>query len=241
MLASHRFLVVGSESSGKSTMINNLKIQFGKTEKAITEKLTIEQTNAQRNEIRFNMNAGLMQILRAMPMLLPPCHLENSSLQWRVDWLETNTRSERNDFSSIKYLNHVKEIWHDAGVRRCLERSNEYVLLKGTEYLLNRSTTICASTYQPLFLDLLRSKSFDRESETHFQMNKMYFSMLRSWQQYSRCNKWLPMMFSNVDAIMFVVDCSGSSDNLRKSLNFFTQIWTDRALRDIPIILLLKK
>lgn len=241
--ATHRLLLLGAGESGKSTIVKQMKILHVD---GFNDQEKIQKTE----EIKKNIKDGILAIINAMKVIVPPCKVANLDLQWRVDWLLENMSTTENCVYTDEFFDHVELVWQDRGIQDTFERSNEYQLIDCAQYFLNRVETVRKPDYSPTNQDLLRCRVLTRGIiETHFQVDKVSFHMFDVGGQRDERRKWI-QCFNDVTAIIFVVACSSynlalmedpTQNRLMESLDLFTVIWNNRFLKTISVILFLNK
>lgn len=241
--ATHRLLLLGAGESGKSTIVKQMKILH-------VDGFNDQEKVQKTEEIKKNIKDGILAIINAMKVIVPPCKLADPELQWRVDWICENMSTTENCNYTDEFFDHVELVWQDQGIKDTFERSNEYQLIDCAKYFLDRVANVRQSTYSPTNQDLLRCRVLTRGIiETHFQVDKVSFHMFDVGGQRDERRKWI-QCFNDVTAIIFVVACSSfnmalmedpTQNRLMESLDLFTVIWNNRFLKTISVILFLNK
>uniref|UniRef100_A0AC35U075 Guanine nucleotide-binding protein G(S) subunit alpha n=1 Tax=Rhabditophanes sp. KR3021 TaxID=114890 RepID=A0AC35U075_9BILA len=240
--ATHRLLLLGAGESGKSTIVKQMRILHinGFSDREKKEKVV---------EIKRNVRDSLAVILKAMPQINPSVTLDNESLEASRDYLLNDAQEVEFDYPSVFY-DHVNLLWEDKGVQACFERSNEYQLIDCAKYFLNKVAEVRDENYDPSEQDILRCRVMTSGIfETRFEVDKVRFHMFDVGGQRSERKKWI-QCFNDVTAIIFV--CASSSYNLvlwedesqnrlKESLSLFKNIWNNRWLKTISVILFLNK
>jgi GTPase SAR1 family protein len=151
-----------------------------------------------------------------------------------------------------KFFTAVGELWRDSGVQACFARSNEYQLIDSASYFMapEKLAQVKQPGYLPDDQDILRCRVLTSGIfETKFVVDKVHFYMFDVGGQRIERRKWI-QCFNDVTAIIFVVACSSfnmviredlHTNRLRESLDLFEQIWNNRWLRTVSIILFLNK
>jgi len=240
--ATHRLLLLGAGESGKSTIVKQMRILH-------VDGFNEQEKRERIEDIKRNIKEAILTITGAMNTIVPPVKLENVSNQWRVDWLQQHATQDDFNYPS-EFYDHVKILWSDKGVQECFERSNEYQLIDCAQYFLDRVDGVRKPDYSPNNQDLLRCRILTRGIiETRFQVDKVNFHMFDVGGQRDERRKWI-QCFNDVTAIIFVVACSSynlvlredtSQNRLRESLELFKNIWNNRFLKTISVILFLNK
>uniref|UniRef100_A0A3P9NUJ6 Guanine nucleotide-binding protein G(s) subunit alpha n=1 Tax=Poecilia reticulata TaxID=8081 RepID=A0A3P9NUJ6_POERE len=203
-----------------------------------------EEKKQKIHDIKNNIKEAIETIVAAMNTLTPPCKSASPANQSRVNYILSLVNQKDFDFPS-EFYDHTKTLWHDEGVRACWERSNEYQLIDCAQYLL-----YLLLAFPPLFQDLLRCRVLTSGIfETRFQIDKVNFHMFDVGGQRDERRKWI-QCFNDVTAIIFVVASSSynmvirednHTNRLQEALNLFKNIWNNRWLRTISVILFLNK
>ena len=184
-----------------------------------------------------------------MDKIDPPVRLDNPVNESSKQYLINETTSIDFDFPQVFY-DHVVKCWQDRGVQTCFERSNEYQLIDCAKYFLDKIAIIRQNDYNPSEQDILRCRVMTTGIfETKFEVDKVRFHMFDVGGQRDERRKWI-QCFNDVTAIIFV--CASSSYNLvlwedatqnrlKESLALFKNIWNNRWLKNISVILFLNK
>ncbi|GMT26792.1 hypothetical protein PFISCL1PPCAC_18089, partial [Pristionchus fissidentatus] len=242
MRATHRLLLLGAGESGKSTIVKQMRILhingFNEAEKK--EKIV---------EIRKNVRDSMMVILSAMEEIDPPVGVDDPKTEESKRYILTVATQPDFDYPQVFY-EHVKQCWADKDVIACFERSSEYQLIDCAKYFLDKVEDVRKADYNPTEQDILRCRVMTTGIfETKFEVDKVRFHMFDVGGQRDERRKWI-QCFNDVTAIIFV--CASSSYNLvlwedstqnrlRESLALFKNIWNNRWLKTISVILFLNK
>uniref|UniRef100_A0A0K0E939 Guanine nucleotide-binding protein G(s) subunit alpha n=1 Tax=Strongyloides stercoralis TaxID=6248 RepID=A0A0K0E939_STRER len=240
--ATHRLLLLGAGESGKSTIVKQMRILH-------INGFSDEEKREKVKEIRKNIRDSITVILKAMGELTPPVSLDDPGLETSRDYILSTAQDPDFDYPQIFY-DHVQKLWKDKGVQACFDRSNEYQLIDCAKYFLDKVPDIRQEKYDPSEQDILRCRVMTTGIfETKFEVEKVKFHMFDVGGQRDERRKWI-QCFNDVTAIIFV--CASSSYNLvlwedetqnrlKESLSLFKNIWNNRWLKTISVILFLNK
>uniref|UniRef100_A0A914GWQ2 Guanine nucleotide-binding protein G(s) subunit alpha n=1 Tax=Globodera rostochiensis TaxID=31243 RepID=A0A914GWQ2_GLORO len=241
--ATHRLLLLGAGESGKSTIVKQMRILHinGFNEQEKREKI---------QDIRRNVRDSITVILKAMDDIDPPVRVDSPATEPSKAYILALPASTSPDEYPPELYDDVVKCWADPGVQLCFQRSNEYQLIDCAKYFLDKVDVLRKSDYDPTEQDILRCRVMTTGIfETKFEVDKVRFHMFDVGGQRDERRKWI-QCFNDVTAIIFV--CASSSYNLvlwedntqnrlRESLALFKNIWNNRWLKSISVILFLNK
>jgi GTPase SAR1 family protein len=255
-----KLLLLGPGESGKSTIVKQMRIIH-------TSRFTVKERRQIIGDIISNVRDAILSILDAMDRF--KIDFDNKELNKDKEFIyecshllspiQVNTRNSNGgiDFSSNNSLqtqqrlwSSIERLWSDGGVKKCAKRGHEFHLIDSAAYFLDRLNIIRLGDYLPDDQDILRCRVLTTGIfETRFSMNKVNFHLFDVGGQRDQRRKWI-QCFNEVTAIIFVVDISSFNTTLREdpnvnrlveSLETFRQIWINRYLYRISVILFLNK
>ncbi|XP_059141759.1 guanine nucleotide-binding protein G(s) subunit alpha-like [Physella acuta] len=239
-----RLLLLGASESGKSTITKQMKIIHinGYTFSERLEKI---------KDINRNVRESMLSIVVAMQLL--SISLEREENKTSFDFILTEAAKEVTELSEV-FWDHCKSLWADAGVQHCYNRSHEYQLIDSAKYFLDKIDDIRRANYVPSDQDILRARAITTNIQhIEFQVadgnHMVKFCVYDVGGQRGERKKWI-QVFDNVVAILFLSDTSSfdltlredqSKNRLMESLQIFEQVWNNRFLRPVSILLFLNK
>lgn len=239
-----KILLLGTGESGKSTITKQMKILH-------INGFDTRERISKIADIRQNIKESIVEILSAMQNLGISLELDENKPRMEYILREAgNSEIQMED----EFMDNTEHLWGDAGVRECYSRSHEYQLLDSAKYFLDRVEEIRKPDYIPSDQDILRCRVVTTSIQ-HIQFdvadagNPVQFSVFDVGGQRGERKKWI-QVFDSVVAIQFLADCSSYDQNLREdpsknrlleALEIFEQVWRNRFLKYVSILLFLNK
>ncbi|XP_066920501.1 guanine nucleotide-binding protein G(s) subunit alpha-like [Clytia hemisphaerica] len=237
----HRLLLLGAAESGKSTIVKQMQI--------------INMDGFQDMERREFIPKVFNNVRDAVVTMLQAMH----SLEITFDTeelVETATRIMDRYSTPVSgeynegFFQDCQVLWQSKALTDCYERSHEYHLIDSAKYFLDRLPDLRKPDYIPDDQDILRCRVMTEQiTEIKFKVKEANFHMFDVGGQRDQRRKWI-QCFNDATAVVFVTSLSGynltlkedpSRNRLKESLDLFTQIWENRFLNEVSVILFLNK
>jgi len=237
----HRLLLLGAAESGKSTIVKQMQI--------------INMDGFQDMERREFIPKVFNNVRDAVVTMLQAMH----SLEITFDTeelVETATRIMDRYSTPVSgeynegFFQDCQVLWQSKALTDCYERSHEYHLIDSAKYFLDRLPDLRKPDYIPDDQDILRCRVMTEQiTEIKFKVKEANFHMFDVGGQRDQRRKWI-QCFNDATAVVFVTSLSGynltlkedpSKNRLKESLDLFTQIWENRFLNEVSVILFLNK
>ncbi|XP_063422602.1 guanine nucleotide-binding protein G(s) subunit alpha-like [Mytilus trossulus] len=239
-----KILLLGTGESGKSTITKQMKIihinGFDMQEKI--EKIA---------DIKRNIKESIVVLVLAMQQLgISLCSKESyTSLEFMLEEAGNPMIQHTKEFAT-----HVRQLWSDPGVQECFSRSHEFQLIDCAQYFLDKVEEVYNDDYVPSDQDILRCRVVTTAIQNiEFNVpdggNQVRFSVFDVGGQQGERKKWI-QVFDSVAVILFMVDCGSFDTTLREdptknrlleALEIFEQVWKNRFLRNVSVLLFLNK
>ena len=237
-----RLLLLGAGESGKSTFAKQMQIINMKG-------FSHEERMGIINDIYSNVRDSIVTILQAMSTLNPTVSFENRNNGIRANRILEQNKNPDYMFSP-RFFEDCQVLWEDGGVQSCFKRSHEYNLIDSAKYFLDKISDLSQDEYVPSDQDILRCRVLTKDiSEIKFVERSVMFHMFDVGGQRSQRRKWI-QCFYDVTAIVFFTATSAYNQNLREcetknrleeSLELFQDVWSNRFLQRVSVILFLNK
>ncbi|KAL1921274.1 uncharacterized protein VTP21DRAFT_10990 [Calcarisporiella thermophila] len=236
-----KLLLLGAGESGKSTILKQMKLIHD-------GGYSLDERESFKEIIFSNTIQSMKVILNAMEAMdigfVNPASIHHAEI---VMQLPSQMEGDR---LPAKVGVAIAELWEDAGVRRCFERSREYQLNDSAKYYFDSVERISHPNYMPTDQDVLRSRvKTTGITEMTFQIGELTYRMFDVGGQRSERKKWIHC-FENVTAIIFLVAISEydqvlredeSVNRMQEALTLFDSICNSRWFVNTSIILFLNK
>ncbi|XP_051930812.1 guanine nucleotide-binding protein subunit alpha-11-like [Hippocampus zosterae] len=193
-----KVLLLGTGESGKTTFIRQMRIIHGR---GFSEEDRKEFAKC----IFQNIFTAIKAMTGAMNTLkIPYSNPDNEFYASKVENVNTLhiTKLERD------YVDAIRRLWADSGIRVCYSRRCEYQLLDSTEYYMNQLDRIAEPDYIPTEQDVLRVRFPTTGIHDYsFTINKITLRIVDVGGQKSERRKWIHC-FENVTSLIFLASLS---------------------------------
>lgn len=195
-----KLLLLGAGESGKSTVLKQMKLiyaqGFSKSEKLEWKPVVFN-----------NVVQSFQVILEAMNEM--DIGFENPENEKNMAHILVEQEIHPNDPLPQDFLDPIKALWQDEGVRRAIEKGNEFALHDNLAYFCDDIDRLWGQDYIPTDQDLLRSRLRTTGiTETLFDLGQLTYRMFDVGGQRSERKKWIHC-FENVNCLLFLVAISG--------------------------------
>ncbi|KAJ0032420.1 hypothetical protein NQD34_002501 [Periophthalmus magnuspinnatus] len=193
-----KILLLGTGESGKTTFIRQMRIIHGKGFSEVDRKTFAKC-------IFQNIFTAVKAMTAAMTTLKIP--YSNPENEIYAKWLQDIntvqiTQLERG------YVDAIRRLWADSGIRVCYSRRCEYQLLDSTEYYLSNLDRIASPDYIPTEQDVLRVRFPTTGIHDYsFTIKNITLRIVDVGGQKSERRKWIHC-FENVTSLIFLASLS---------------------------------
>ncbi|KAM4628987.1 guanine nucleotide-binding protein subunit alpha-14-like [Polymixia lowei] len=193
-----KVLLLGTGESGKTTFIRQMRIIHGRG-------FSEEERKAFAKCIFQNIFTAIKAMTGAMTTLkIPYSHPENEMYAKWVQDVETVQVSQLDR----GYVDAIRRLWADSGIRVCYGRRSEYQLLDSTEYYMTNLDRIAAPDYIPTAQDVLRVRFPTTGIHDYsFNVKTITLRIVDVGGQKSERRKWIHC-FENVTSLIFLASLS---------------------------------
>lgn len=193
-----KVLLLGTGESGKTTFIRQMRIIHGKG-------FSEDDRKTFAKCIFQNIFTAIKALTAAMTALkIPYSNPENEIYAKWVQDINTVqiTQLERG------YVDAIRRLWADSGIRVCYGRRCEYQLLDSTEYYMSQLDRIASPDYIPTEQDVLRVRFPTTGIHDYsFKIKNITLRIVDVGGQKSERRKWIHC-FENVTSLIFLASLS---------------------------------
>lgn len=235
-----KILLLGTGESGKTTFIRQMRIIHGKG-------FSAEDRKAFAKCIFQNIFTAVKAMTAAMTTLKIP--YSNPENEIYAKWMQDINTVQISQLER-SYVDAIRRLWADSGIRVCYSRRCEYQLLDSTEYYLSNLDRIASPDYIPTEQDVLRVRFPTTGIHDYgFTIDKITLRIVDVGGQKSERRKWIHC-FENVTSLIFLASLSeydqvleerDTINRMDESLSLFDIIIHSPWFHTTSIILFLNK
>ncbi|KAF8872817.1 heterotrimeric G-protein alpha subunit, GPA3-like protein [Infundibulicybe gibba] len=238
-----KVLVLGSEDSGRSTLIKHMKIMHH-------EGFSSTELASFRPIIYRNLLGSMQSIIVYMRKIGLECvDYGNRALAEKI--LDYRLKPSDDSYFSPEIADAIHRVWKDPVIPKVMdEHSSDFYLTDSAGYFFNEALRIGTAGYLPNETDVLRAPHESQGiTETRFNMGQLSIHMIDMGNQHSERKKWIHC-FESVTSIIFCVALSEydqvlleerNQNRMVESLILFESVVNSRWFLRTSIILLLNK
>ena len=199
------------------------------------------------NLVFQNIFTAMQTMIRAMERL--KIQYQNPDSSDKAETVLSANLETVTTFTS-PYVEAIKDLWNDEGIKECYDRRREYTLMDSAKYYLSDIDRIAEPNYLPTKQDILRARAATTGIIEHtFNLREIRFKMIDVGGQRNERRKWIHC-FENVTSIVFLVALSeydqflyeAENDNrMEESKALFKTIITWKWFQNASVILFLNK
>lgn len=161
------------------------------------------------------------------------------------------SKPQQKSYSRRQIAEAIWNIWqHDSGIKKCIDRSNEFQLETSTTYYFDNIFRFVDANYQCSDVDILKGRiKTTGITETNFIIDSYNFKVLDAGGQRSERKKWIHC-FQNITTILFVLAISEYDqmlfedervNRMHESILLFDTLCNSKWFVKTPFILFLNK
>ncbi|XP_059139654.1 guanine nucleotide-binding protein subunit alpha-12-like [Physella acuta] len=237
-----RVLLLGAGESGKSTFLKQMRIIHG-------QDFDDEQVREFRTVVYNNILKGMRVLIDARQKLNIPWGDETCAKD-AVQVFDFNGNTKLDQSIFCDYVDSLKKLWGDSGIRTAFDRRREFQLGDSLKYFLDNIARIGTINYTPSKQDILLARKATKGIIEHQIMIKgVPFMFIDVGGQRSQRQKWF-QCFEGITSILFLASASEfdqvlmedrKTNRLVESCNIFETIINNRSFTSVSVILFLNK
>ncbi|ORY41191.1 guanine nucleotide-binding protein alpha-2 subunit [Leucosporidium creatinivorum] len=237
-----KMLLLGPGSSGKSTILKQMKVIHLKG-------FNQAELESYRQQIFVNIYEAMAQSLALLKERGIPLE-HDSNAQYYHLFEGSRDLKDREPFPQ-EFFEPMRRLWADAGVQECVATATEASVPENMSYFYaNLDRLFASSGFVPTDQDVLRCRQRTTGiTETTFNTSELQYRLFDVGGQRSERKKWIHC-FENVTAILFLAAVSGydqplledkDSNQMQEALMLFDSICNSQWFVQTSIILFLNK
>uniref|UniRef100_A0A672JZ71 Guanine nucleotide-binding protein subunit alpha n=1 Tax=Sinocyclocheilus grahami TaxID=75366 RepID=A0A672JZ71_SINGR len=193
-----KVLLLGTGESGKTTFIKQMRIIHGKG-------FSEDDRRGYTKLVFQNIFTAMKALTAAMNTLrIPYANPQNEIYGKQFQEVEICQMAHLDRM----YVDAIRRLWADEGVKACYSRRREYQLLDSTEYYMANLERIAAPDFIPTAQDVLRVRfPTTGINDYSFSVEKITLRIVDVGGQKSERRKWIHC-FENVTSLIFLASLS---------------------------------
>ncbi|KAK1770941.1 guanine nucleotide-binding protein alpha-2 subunit [Phialemonium atrogriseum] len=194
-----KLLLLGAGESGKSTILKQMRLIYSQ---GFSKNERLEWKPVVFNNVvqAFRLISDAMNELGIK--------FENEDNE-NMAHIMVDYEMNPNEPLPLDYLEPIKNLWVDSGVKAAIAKGNEFALHDNLDYFCEDIDRLWDRGYVPTDQDLLRSRLRTTGiTETIFDLGQLSYRMFDVGGQRSERKKWIHC-FENVNCLLFLVAISG--------------------------------
>ncbi|KAG5950086.1 G-Protein alpha subunit [Claviceps sorghi] len=195
-----KLLLLGAGESGKSTILKQMRLIYSQG-----------FNKNERLEWKPVVFSNIIQSFRTISEAMTELHysFDTPDNEKHMAHILVDLEISQEDRLPQDYLQPIKMLWQDSGVKKAIAKGNEYALHDNLAYFIDDMDRIWADDYVPNNQDLLRSRLRTTGiTENVFDLGQLTYRMFDVGGQRSERKKWIHC-FENVHCLLFLVAISG--------------------------------
>ncbi|KAI0046293.1 putative guanine nucleotide-binding protein alpha-3 subunit [Auriscalpium vulgare] len=231
-----KILVMGTEGSGKSTVMRSMRLQEPKG-------VSVDERMATRPAVLAHLLNSARSVLDALEQsgldLVDHDNADNASFvrSYKVD------DEDESNSDHAEAVRAIDGIWHDAAIAMLLNRAEQFHLVDNAKYFLDAVDRIGAGDYVPTDEDMLKARAPVRSSsQAQLTMGNISLHLFEIPMQ----NRKLMHIFDDTTSIVFCAslanyDRGAPGAGLEDSLALFENVVNSRWFQRTSVLLVLTK
>ncbi|CAC5408086.1 G protein alpha q subunit,Guanine nucleotide-binding protein subunit alpha-11,Guanine nucleotide-binding protein G(q) subunit alpha [Mytilus coruscus] len=193
-----KVLLLGTNQSGKSTLIRQLKIVHG-------VGFSEDEIRSFIVPIHHQIVTTIQDLIFAMDLLKidykNPENKENARKLMQKEYTNVRTFAKED-------INTIKKLWSEPWLRQCCKEGREYQLSDSQRYFMHHIDRVTESNYLPSLLDILHSTvHFHGIAEYLYHIGDLLLRIIDIRGPRTERRKWIHY-FENIPALMFIAALS---------------------------------
>ncbi|KAK0440031.1 heterotrimeric G protein alpha subunit 4 [Desarmillaria tabescens] len=235
-----KVLLLGSGDSGKSTVLKQMRLIY-------KNPFSPQEVESYRQFTFDNLTGDLKCILDAMKDMNLKVSEDNID---SIDVVNNARYLKDGEPFPMEYLEPIKALWSDAGIRKAWRRGNEAALPENLEYFFSDLDRLFDPQYLPTEQDIIQCRVRTIGiKETVLYLQERELTMVDVGGQKSERRKWIHC-FQDVTSILFLVSLSGydqclvedkDANQMQDAMTIWDSVCHSQWFKNTSVILFLNK